>query len=104
MNKPIIVIATIKTWNYNNLNLFIEKYKDIYEIFFCKNQIDLNLDFLDKINPQYIFFPHWSFIIPGAIYNKYNCIVFHMTDLPYGTVLPATLILTVLKRLHIEIL
>ncbi|MFC2132962.1 methionyl-tRNA formyltransferase, partial [Bacteroidota bacterium] len=34
--------------------------------------------------PEYIFFTHWSYIIPENIYNNYNCIVFHMTDLPYG--------------------
>ena len=39
---------------------------------------------LDKINPQKIFIPHWSYIIPDNIYEKYECIVFHMTDLPYG--------------------
>jgi methionyl-tRNA formyltransferase len=39
---------------------------------------------LDKINPQKIFIPHWSYIIPSNIYEKYECIVFHMTDLPYG--------------------
>lgn len=39
---------------------------------------------LDKINPQKIFIPHWSYIIPDIIYEKYQCIVFHMTDLPFG--------------------
>ncbi|HEE8995621.1 TPA: hypothetical protein R2H68_001640, partial [Campylobacter jejuni] len=37
-----------------------------------------------KINPKYIFFPHWSFIIPDEIYQNYECIVFHMSDLPFG--------------------
>ncbi|EIA1265911.1 methionyl-tRNA formyltransferase, partial [Campylobacter jejuni] len=31
-----------------------------------------------------IFFPHWSFIIPDEIYQNYACIVFHMSDLPFG--------------------
>lgn len=39
---------------------------------------------LDKINPQKIFIPHWSYIIPDIIYEKYQCVVFHMTDLPFG--------------------
>lgn len=42
------------------------------------------LDELDKIRPDKIFIPHWSYIIPSSIYSKYECIVFHMTDLPYG--------------------
>jgi methionyl-tRNA formyltransferase len=31
-----------------------------------------------------IFFFHWSWIIPERIYNTMECILFHMTDLPYG--------------------
>ena len=45
---------------------------------------DLTLEKIDEINPKYIFFLHWSYIIPFSIYDKYDCVVFHMTDLPYG--------------------
>jgi methionyl-tRNA formyltransferase len=45
---------------------------------------DLTKDYLDKIGASCIFFPHWSTIIPPEIYEKYECIVFHMTDLPFG--------------------
>lgn len=31
-----------------------------------------------------IFIPHWSFIIPKEIYQNFECILFHMTDLPFG--------------------
>jgi methionyl-tRNA formyltransferase len=36
------------------------------------------------LDPRYIFFPHWSYIIPSEIYSNFECVVFHMTDLPYG--------------------
>ncbi len=39
---------------------------------------------LKKIDPGIIFFPHWSNIIPAEIYRDFECIIFHMTDLPYG--------------------
>lgn len=45
---------------------------------------DLNEEKIRAINPQYIFFPHWSFLIPENIFHNFTCIVFHMTDLPYG--------------------
>ena len=48
------------------------------------NKKDLNRDHLNSINPEHIFFPHWSYIIPEEIYETFNCIIFHMTDLPYG--------------------
>ena len=48
------------------------------------NKTDFNLENLKKINPDIIFIPHWSYIISELIFNSYECIVFHMTDLPYG--------------------
>ena len=44
----------------------------------------LNANDLKNIDPGIIFFPHWSNMIPVEIYEKYECIIFHMTDLPYG--------------------
>ena len=48
------------------------------------NKEDFTVDNLKRIAPTKIFIPHWSHIIPSEIYNDYECIVFHMTDLPYG--------------------
>lgn len=44
----------------------------------------LTRELITKNAPQYIFFPHWSYKIPYEIYKNYNCIIFHMTDLPFG--------------------
>lgn len=52
--------------------------------FLINNKTDFNFDNLKKINPTKIFIPHWSYIIPEKIYKNFECIVFHMTDLPYG--------------------
>ena len=48
------------------------------------NKKDFNRDSLNSIKPEHIFFPHWSYLIPEEIYRKFNCVIFHMTDLPYG--------------------
>lgn len=45
---------------------------------------ELCQDRLKHIAPEYIFFPHWSWHIPAKIYNAFECVIFHMTDLPYG--------------------
>jgi methionyl-tRNA formyltransferase len=34
--------------------------------------------------PRYIFFPHWSERVPEDLTNRFECVCFHMTDLPYG--------------------
>lgn len=49
---------------------------------FTRNQM-VN-EIIDQFEPDFIIFPHWSWKISTEIINKYECIVFHMTDLPYG--------------------
>lgn len=44
----------------------------------------LTVEQLSVFQPDKIFFPHWSCIIPGDLFETYECIVFHMTDLPFG--------------------
>jgi methionyl-tRNA formyltransferase len=45
---------------------------------------DLTVEKLTPLEPDWIFFPHWSWFIPPAVHEKYTCVIFHMTDLPYG--------------------
>ncbi len=45
---------------------------------------DFNANHVATLNPAFIFIPHWSYMIEGGIYEQYQCIVFHMTDLPFG--------------------
>ena len=49
-----------------------------------KKKEEFDLVALGRINPEKIFIPHWSYIIPKSIFAKFECIVFHMTDLPFG--------------------
>ena len=79
-----IVIATIKEWNIENYFKLKDIYKERYNFQLITNKQELNQENIKKLNPKYIFFPHWSWIINEDIYNNYECIVFHMTDLPYG--------------------
>ena len=34
--------------------------------------------------PRTVFFLHWSWIVPAEVHEAHECVVFHMTDLPYG--------------------
>ena len=78
-----ILVATVKSWNVGNFNKIKEEYKD-YNWYLITNKEELTHDYLNKIKPAFIFFPHWSWMIPEEIYENFNCIVFHMTDLPFG--------------------
>ena len=37
-----------------------------------------------QLNPRYIFFLHWSRRVPDEVVENYECVCFHMTDVPYG--------------------
>ncbi len=84
MTKEAIVIATAKSWNKKNALVFKERFKEEYDTYIFTDKNELTFETLKMIQPQYCFFPHWSWIIPKEIYMDFNCIVFHMTDLPYG--------------------
>jgi len=77
-----IIICTIKSWNIKMAEQLKALSQD--DITIMTQRSELTLDNVEKINPDYIFFPHWSYIIPKEIYENYNCVVFHMTDLPFG--------------------
>jgi methionyl-tRNA formyltransferase len=35
-------------------------------------------------NVDIVFFPHWSWVVPDEIIDRFTCICFHSTPLPYG--------------------
>jgi methionyl-tRNA formyltransferase len=45
---------------------------------------DLTFERLQAIGPRFVFFPHWSDRIDARIYEQFECVIFHMTDLPFG--------------------
>lgn len=45
---------------------------------------DLTAARLAEIDPRFVFFPHWSHRIPQEVFGRFRCVIFHMTDLPYG--------------------
>ncbi len=79
-----IVIATIKTWNKRNAEKLQEYIKEKYSVNIIENKNDLQIANLKSIKPKWIFFPHWSWIIPDSILSNYNCVIFHTSPLPYG--------------------
>lgn len=79
-----IVIATIKEINIRNSYKLKQNCCETDKIIILTKKDDLTFELIESINPDFVFFPHWSWVIPQSIYEKYNCVVFHMTDLPYG--------------------
>jgi len=78
-----VIIATIKSWNIKNAEKLGENLKERYNLLILTQKNDLTYENLNKIKPIFMFFPHWSWKIPREIYENFDCVGFHMTDLPY---------------------
>lgn len=76
------VIATSRPWHEGMASRLSEATGE--EFVLIRKRRELELKNLKRLSPKCIFFPHWSHIIPEEIYSNYECIVFHMTDLPFG--------------------
>ena len=83
MKKKKIIIATVKRWNIDAARNFKRSHPGL-TVHLVPDRKNLCLSSVRKFNPDFIFFPHWSWKIPREIYTAYPCVAFHMTDLPYG--------------------
>jgi methionyl-tRNA formyltransferase len=74
-----IAIASSKDWFI--LDDELVKAHDIKTII---NPSDLEEQALSKFAPDFIFFPHWNWIVPAKVHENYTCVVFHTAPLPFG--------------------
>jgi methionyl-tRNA formyltransferase len=81
--KNRFIILSEKKWHKDLFNQLKSEFND-NEWLLINKKSDFNLQLLNEFKPDKIFIPHWSYIIPEEIFNSFDCIVFHMTDLPFG--------------------
>ena len=84
MKKKNILIVTLKKWNLVNFRRFKKKNQHTNNLYLISKKKDLKKENLVHINPDFIFFIHWSNKVSEQIINNFNCYNFHMTDLPFG--------------------
>lgn len=77
------IVLSEKEWHKEIFeNLKTHFHSDVWLLIDSKT--NFSFENIKHFEPDKIFIPHWSYIIPASIYNNYCCIVFHMTDLPFG--------------------
>lgn len=79
--KPAYIFASCKSWHRTSFDDISVDAKSNW--LYVSDPCELE-NALSKIKPRYIFFLHWNWIVPEAIWKKYECVCFHMTDVPYG--------------------
>ena len=75
-------IVSSKIWNKNLASALNARIGKVFHQ--ISDPTYISLEYLERINPRCIFFPHWSHRIPKEVHDRFECIVFHMTDLPFG--------------------
>lgn len=82
MKSPTYIVATVKPWNIEMFNKRISKYKGRWIL--ISDQKKLTPSLIMRLKPRYIFFPHWSWLVPKEILETTECVCFHETPVPYG--------------------
>lgn len=75
------IVAAVGDWNHKIFNE--QSIKLPGQWYFAQDRDQLN-KLIDEVYPRYIFFPHWRWLVPANYTGKYECVCFHMTNLPYG--------------------
>jgi methionyl-tRNA formyltransferase len=82
MSGQSFIVCTVKPWN---LAAYARRTPAIPgKWHLVRTPDELTAAFLEKIAPRYVFFPHWSWRVPADIIGRFECICFHMADVPYG--------------------
>ena len=76
------LVVGSKPWNDQVFIDVIRKYSGHWHFVGSRDQ--LTVERVREIRPRYIFFLHWSWRVPDVIVHDYECVCFHMTDVPYG--------------------
>jgi len=82
MEAATYVIAGQRPWNDKVYREVIRHFPG--EWHFIGKSSDLSTEYIRSLKPRIIFFLHWSHKVPNSIIDAFECINFHMTDVPYG--------------------
>jgi methionyl-tRNA formyltransferase len=73
-----IIISKNNAWSKELFDSVKDASEDFIWLTECNHAV------LEKYSINYIFFFHWSEIVPEVIFNQYKCVVIHTANLPQG--------------------
>lgn len=69
-------------WNHQHFLQFIGPKSSSWE--YCGSSEQFSAIWEGNNDFRYVFFLHWSEIVPHEVIKRWECVCFHMTDVPYG--------------------
>ncbi len=82
MTKHHYLVVGSKPWNRRVFEQTLQGLPGKWT--FIGTREALTPEAISSLRPRYIFFLHWSWKVPDAVVRDFECVCFHMTDVPYG--------------------
>jgi methionyl-tRNA formyltransferase len=82
MNSMTYIVLGSKSWNRRVFEKRIRILPGVWH--FISKPEEFDIEKIRSLSPSALFFLHWSWKVPADIVKEFDCICFHMTDLPYG--------------------
>lgn len=79
----VFVVAAIGDWNQRMFDSLCGRLPGQWHFAAEPSALE-NLLEREGLQPRYIFFPHWRWMVPDSILDRFECVCFHMTDVPFG--------------------
>ena len=66
-----IIIATVKSWNIERAKALQKQYAGVHDIVVYTSKEEFTLENVRDFNPNYIFMPHWSYLVSDEITDNW---------------------------------
>jgi len=76
------LVLGCKSWNRDIFDEISGKAEGSWH--YIGDPTQLSVELVRQLRPRYLFFLHWSWKVPREICEEFECVCFHMTDVPYG--------------------
>ena len=76
----VYIFCAYREWALELFEKLSKKHKEKFIL--VKSPKKLTYVNVKKINPKYIFFPDWSWIVPKEIIENFKCVCYHESNLP----------------------
>src|SRR5579863_3308233 len=76
------LVLGCKPWNRRLFDELLSKLPGRW--YYLGSRDEFSCDAVRKIAPRYLFSLHWSWKVPQEIVDQFECVCFHMTDVPFG--------------------
>jgi methionyl-tRNA formyltransferase len=82
MEGKTYLVVGCKPWNRRLFSEIARSHPGRWE--YLDALPELTVSRLRELRPRYVFFLHWSWKVPEDITREFECVCFHMTDVPFG--------------------